>query len=188
MLRDISTPSQLKVNDSTLLSRKTLSKVQIKALEAHRVMSELKTSYTKSCREIVFKQRRSSNPRPGPIPAPLPLAGVLQRQRNRSALSSSRRSITSQNQASNLTIKSPASTIKVNSLLDSQYPNNRSTMPATTVNNTNSARGVSGVGAVDQAKNLPSVFSRSSTKRGIVPPNIQELESFNLLGVFNNQN
>ena len=35
-----------------------------------------------------------------------------------------------------------------------------------------------------ESKNLPSMFARSGNKRGVVPPNLAELESFNLLGVF----
>ena len=41
--------------------------------------------------------------------------------------------------------------------------------------------------ALRESKNLPSVFARSDRKRGVVPPNLAELESFNLLGVFDNQ-
>ena len=37
---------------------------------------------------------------------------------------------------------------------------------------------------MNESKALPSMFSRSGAKRGVVPPNLAELESFNLLGVF----
>ena len=54
LMQDMSAMSNTKFNES-LLMRRTMNKEQKLLLEKHRAITELKTSYTKSCREIVFK-------------------------------------------------------------------------------------------------------------------------------------
>ena len=50
------------------------------------MMEDARSMYTRSCRDIVKKCRKPSNPaNPGPIPALLPLKGVLERTRLASA-------------------------------------------------------------------------------------------------------
>ena len=54
VMQDMSAMSNTKYNESLMMKR-TLNNEQKRLLEQHRAITELKTSYTKSCREIVFK-------------------------------------------------------------------------------------------------------------------------------------
>mmetsp|Transcript_1785 Transcript_1785/g.2528 ORF Transcript_1785/g.2528 Transcript_1785/m.2528 type:complete len:235 (+) Transcript_1785:783-1487(+) len=71
----------LRVTEESLTHLKNYSRDKFKVFETYRAMTELKDLYTRSCRNLVSKSRKSPNPRPGPIPAPLPYAGVLARLR-----------------------------------------------------------------------------------------------------------
>ena len=72
--------SRMKSGKSSALTRVRIRDPRDPAiLDQHRAITDMRNMFTKSCREIVAKARKSPNPRPGPIPALMPMAGVLRR-------------------------------------------------------------------------------------------------------------
>ena len=81
--------STMRISDTSALSKRTTpynSKKDFRVFESDERLANSRSFYRRSCRDIVAKCRKPSNPvDPGPIPAPLGLKGVLSRTRLASA-------------------------------------------------------------------------------------------------------